>query len=206
MSVLLTIAAASIVATVFAIAVAGKARATGFAGFERAVGRLWFGPGVLTARTRRLVAVVVLSAEGMAAAGLAGMVLVLLLGSPADSAWRATGILARASFVVAAVMLGAFAVAQAVAVRRRLSAPCACFGRTAATTGPVGVVRSAVLFAVCVAGATIERPGPAGTVACLVAVLAGCVTALLLVNLEDLVSLFRTSPTPIVATRPDADR
>jgi hypothetical protein len=39
-----------------------------------------------------------------------------------------------------------------------------------------------------------------------VAVLAGCVTALLLVNLEDLVSLFRTSPTPIVATRPDADR
>jgi len=212
MTVLLTVAAASAVATVLAIALAGKASATGFGGFERAVGRLWFGPGVLSARTRRFVAAVVLSAEGTATAGLACAVLVLVLTSPAGTARRAAGILAQASFVVAAAMLAAFAVAQAVAVRRRLSTPCACFGRPAATTGPVGVLRSVALFAVCVAGALAGHPdtaghlGTAGTAACLVAVLAGCVTALLLVNLEDLVSLFRAAPVQTTPTRLDADR
>lgn len=101
-----------------------------------------------------------------------------------------------AALAAAAALTAVLTAGVAVAVRRGVAAPCACFGSAGrAPLSGVHLTRNACLLAVLVAGAVgagIERwqPGPA---AAALAAAAGGVSALLLTRLDDLTALFGTA-------------
>jgi hypothetical protein len=112
-------------------------------------------------------------------------------------------------FVLAAVLLGGFAVAIGRALRRGERGPCRCFGASSAPLGPRHVVRSAGLGLVALTGAAVLASGsasvpvlatgsdllraahPAGVA--LAATVAGVLT-LLTVVLDDLAALLGPAP------------
>jgi hypothetical protein len=104
--------------------------------------------------------------------------------------------LTGAALAGAAALTAVLTAGVAVAVRRGVAAPCACFGSGGrAPLSGVHLTRNACLLAVLVAGAVgaeIERwpPGPA---AAALAAAAGGVSALLLTRLDDLTALFGTA-------------
>ena len=146
--------------------------------------------------SRRLtgpVAAALASAEA-AVAGLCAAALTMTF-------WSRQGALAGPALTVAALAAAAALTAVltagvAVALRRGVAAPCACFGSGGrAPLSGVHLTRNACLLAVFVAGvagAGIERwpPGPAAAV---LAAAAGGVSALLLTRLDDLTALFGTA-------------
>ncbi len=101
-----------------------------------------------------------------------------------------------AALAAAAALTAVLTAGVAVAVRRGVAAPCACFGSGGrAPLSGVHLTRNACLLAVLAAGAAgaeIERwqPGPA---AAALAAAAGGVSALLLTRLDDLTALFGTA-------------
>ncbi|GAA1556420.1 methylamine utilization protein MauE [Actinomadura kijaniata] len=120
---------------------------------------------------------------------LAHTVIALEAAVPVLLAVPATRIL---GFGVALVLLAAFTVAIAGALRRGRRAPCRCFGASAAPLGPRHLVRNGVLLAAASAGAL--APGGAAPAAGLaVAAAAGLVAGLLIVSFDDLVDLFAGS-------------
>jgi hypothetical protein len=135
-----------------------------------------------------------LAAAEVAVAGLCATALIMTLlprpgalGEPALTGAALAGAAALTTVLTAGV---------AVAVRRGVNAPCACFGSGGRSPlGGVHLARNACLLAVLVAGAAsvgLERwqPGPA---AAAMAAAAGGVSALLLTRLDDLTALFRTA-------------
>lgn len=178
------LALASTLALVFGIAVAGKLGTAGADGFRSAVGRLWFGPGELSRAARKRLAGVLVAGEVLVTVGLVGGA---VLAATAQPAWAAPG------FAGAAAMLATFTAAQATALARRRAVPCACFGRTAAVVGPVGLLRTAVLLVLAVIGlaAAVASTSRVDPTTALVTVPAGLLVGLLLVHAEDLVALFR---------------
>ena len=126
---------------------------------------------------------------GLCAAALT-MTFVSRQGAPAGPA------LTVAALAAAAALTAVLTAGVAVAVRRGVAAPCACFGSGGrAPLSGVHLTRNACLLAVLVAGAAgagIERwpPGPA---AAALAAAAGGVSALLLTRLDDLTALFGTA-------------
>jgi hypothetical protein len=102
--------------------------------------------------------------------------------------------LAPAGFAVAAVLLAAFSAGVHSMVRRRVTVPCRCFGTGHRPPGPAHLVRNAILFAVAASGLALTAAGagppPLGADAVL-ACAAGATAALLLVNLDELVVLYR---------------
>lgn len=173
---------AAALAVVFAVALRGKVSPAGFGEFRRSVGRLWPGRTPLSPAVRLALAVVVVAGEGLVTAVLAAALLF-------------PSVPVLAGFVGAVVLLVAFTVGHAVALRRGRAVACACFGRTSTTVGPVGLVRNGLLIAVGLAGLSAAVPGGAAASGwgMLAPVLAGAVGGLLLVSLEDLVGLFGTS-------------
>ena len=96
-------------------------------------------------------------------------------------------------FGLAVVLLAAFTVAIAVAVRRGRPATCRCFGPSSVPIGPRHLVRNGVLFTVAVLG--VLSPGglpPAGGI--LLAVFAGLVGAILIISVDDIADLLVRSP------------
>jgi len=97
------------------------------------------------------------------------------------------------AFLVAAVLLVAFAIAITLSVRRGTSTACRCFGVSTVPLGPWHVVRNIALTAVAAVGvvttaAAAGQVEPAGVT---VAVLAGLVSGLVITMLDDIVGLFQ---------------
>lgn len=183
------VALASALALVFGTAVAGKLSRAGFDEFRRGVGRLWFGPRRLSRTVQNLLATALLLAEVVVTALVAGGAVLALTAGPV---WAAAG------FAGATALLVAFTAAHAVTLARGRSVPCACFGRTERIVGPLTLLRTASLLALAVAGLVLALTASAqvGPAVALLAVPAGAVLGLLLVNLEDLVALFRPVAPP----------
>lgn len=136
-------------ATVFLIAVAGKAMGRRpFREFAGSIARM----RVLPARTAEVTAAVTLSAE---------TVIVVLAASPV----QATGVV---GCLLAAVLSVAFSAAIMISLRRGNRAPCRCFGRSATPLGARHVIRNAILLTVsaigaaaCAEGGTVHAAGAA---------------------------------------------
>ena len=139
-----------------------------------------------------LVAATLAAAEAVVAALCAAALIMTFLSRPGALAGPALTGAALAGAVTLATVLTA---GVAVAVRRGVTAPCACFGSGGRTPlSGVHLARNACLLAILVAGAAsvgLERwpPGPA---AAALAAATGGVSALLLTRLDDLTTLFRT--------------
>ncbi|MFI1581741.1 MauE/DoxX family redox-associated membrane protein [Embleya sp. NPDC020630] len=96
-------------------------------------------------------------------------------------------------FTVAAVLLLAFTVAIAGALRRGRRSSCRCFGASDAPLGARHLARNAVLLAAACAGAAAAMLGAADSpplAGGLIAGVAGLVGALLIITLDDIVDLF----------------
>jgi len=187
---LLIVGAASALAVVFAAALWGKVSHAGFVEYRRSAGLLWPGSTPLTPTMRHVLAVAVLGAEAVVTVVLiAGVVLTV----PGGGWWAVWAL--SAGFLVAAVLLGAFTVGHAVARGRGRVVPCACFGRTTTTAPAAAMVRNGVLLVVAVAGLVFALldADVAAAEEVLVAVLAGSVSGLLLVNMEELMGVFGSS-------------
>lgn len=102
--------------------------------------------------------------------------------------------LAPAGFAVACLLLAAFSAGMRSMIRRRVAVPCRCFGTGHRPPGPAHLVRNAILLAVAALGLVLTAvgagPPPLGADAVLACV-AGATAALLLVNLDELVVLYR---------------
>lgn len=96
-------------------------------------------------------------------------------------------------FGLAVVLLAAFTVVIAVAVRRGRHTTCRCFGPSSVPIGPRHLVRNGVLCTVAVLGA-LSHGGlpPAGGI--LLAVFAGLVGAILIISADDIADLLVRSP------------
>ena len=140
-----------------------------------------------------LVAAMLAAAEAVVAALCATALIMAFLPRPAGLAGPA---LTGAALAGAAALAAVLTAGVAVAVRRGVTAPCACFG--SADRSPlsgVHLARNAGLLVVLAAGAAsvgLER-WPAGPAAAALAAATGGVSALLLTRLDDLTALFRTA-------------
>lgn len=96
-----------------------------------------------------------------------------------------------AALAMAAVLVSAFGVAIALALRRGVATACRCFGGSAELSH-WHLVRNALLLAAVVAGLALEPggPGTADPVGLAVAAVAALVLGLVLVRLDDLGELF----------------
>ncbi|GGL51664.1 MauE/DoxX family redox-associated membrane protein [Planomonospora parontospora] len=163
-----------LVGVVFAVSAAGKLRGRGaYASFRAAVGEL--APRV-PLLPRRLVPPAVVAGELAAA---------VLLAVPAA---------AGAGFAIAVVLLGAFTIAIAAAVRSRRRVSCNCFGSPSAPVGPAQLVRNGILLTASLAGTVLAfttaspEPEPAGVA---VSVATGLTGAGLVLLTEEIAELFR---------------
>ncbi|NUW31282.1 methylamine utilization protein MauE [Nonomuraea sp. SMC257] len=160
-----------LIAVVFAITAVSKAR--DLDGFARSLPDL-----VPVSRAlRRPLAVLVAALEGLVALVVA---VPLLAGVPDVAAF---------GLALAFVLLAAFTVAIAVALRRGRRAPCRCFGASAAPLGPRHLVRNGLLITATLLGLALPMgtPALAGVV---VAGVAGLIGAILVAAFDDLVDLF----------------
>ncbi|MFC7546089.1 MauE/DoxX family redox-associated membrane protein [Plantactinospora sp. GCM10030261] len=107
-----------------------------------------------------------------------------------------------AGFAVAAVLLVAFSVGIALAVRRGTRQSCNCFGSSTTPMGVRHLVRNGFLLAVVaagVAGAVTGAAAPSHPAAIAIVAVAAAVGALLVIRYDDLAALF-------VPDRPAASR
>jgi Methylamine utilisation protein MauE len=136
-----------------------------------------------------LIAAVLAAAEAaLAALCAAALIMTFLAGQ---------GALAGPALAGAATLTAVLTAGVAVAVRRGVTAPCACFGSgSRSALSGVHLARNAFLLVILVAGAAASaglEPRPPGPAAATLAAAAGGVTALLLTRLDDLTALFRTA-------------
>ncbi|WP_157248548.1 MauE/DoxX family redox-associated membrane protein [Nonomuraea typhae] len=162
-----TIACQALLAGVFVIAVAGKVRGrAAFGEYVASIAALGFVPWVRPAAYALLGAEILVAVSLATPAGLGAALLLLAV--------LTTGIL--------------------LGLRRGRRVPCRCFGATAAPLGVTHVVRNLVLAGAAGAGlasgafAGSAAADPAGVAVALVAAAAG---VLVVVRLDDLVSLFK---------------
>ncbi len=102
--------------------------------------------------------------------------------------------LAPVGFAVACVLLAAFSAGVRSMIRRRVAIPCRCFGTGHRPPGPAHLVRNAILLAVAALGLVLTAVGagpPPLEADAVLASIAGATVALLLVNLDELVVLYR---------------
>ncbi|MEV0400318.1 MauE/DoxX family redox-associated membrane protein [Actinoallomurus sp. NPDC050550] len=161
-------ACASLLALVFVASAVSKLR--DFGGFERSL------PGLapVPARLVRPLARAVVAAEAA--------IPVLLLVPPATAY----------GFGLAGILLMAFTVAIAVALRHGRRAPCRCFGASSTPIAPRHLVRNATLLVAAALGGAAPSGLPM-TPGLAVAVAGGLVGAALIVVFDDIVDLFARS-------------
>jgi hypothetical protein len=151
------------------------------------------GTALVSRRLTGLVAAMLAAAEAVVAALCATALIMAFVPRPDAPARPA---LTGAALAGAAALTTVLTAGVAVAVRRGVTAPCACFGSgSRSPLSGVHLARNAGLLAVLVAGAAsvgLERwpPGPAAGA---LAAATGGVAALLLTRLDDLTALFRTA-------------
>ena len=101
---------------------------------------------------------------------------------------------ARAGCVIAALLLAGFTVAAAVVVGTGRTAYCRCFDARIRPLRRRHVVRNALLLLVALGGCVADAVNPARTVqpaGVVIAIVAGGIAALILINFDDLVELVR---------------
>ncbi|MET7464362.1 MauE/DoxX family redox-associated membrane protein [Nonomuraea sp. NPDC005501] len=160
-----------LIAVVFAITAVSKAR--DLAGFARSLPDLVPVPRALT----RPLAVVVAALEGLVA---------LLVAVPLVAG--VSGVVAY-GLGLALLLLAAFTVAIAVALRRGRRAPCRCFGASAAPLGARHLVRNGLLIIAAALG-LLQPAGSPALAGVVVAGVAGLIGAILVAAFDDLVDLF----------------
>ncbi|MDR8413503.1 hypothetical protein MTP10_32800 [Nonomuraea sp. 3-1Str] len=160
-----------LIAVVFAITAVSKAR--DLPGFARSLPDLVPVPRALT----RPLAVVVAALEGLVA---------LLVAVPLVAG--VSGVVAY-GLGLALLLLAAFTVAIAVALRRGRRAPCRCFGASAAPLGARHLVRNGLLIIAAALGLLPPAGSPA-LAGVVVAGVAGLIGAILVAAFDDLVDLF----------------
>ncbi|GAA4624121.1 methylamine utilization protein MauE [Actinoallomurus vinaceus] len=158
----------SLIALVFVASAVSKLRDLG--GFERSLPAL----APVPSRLVRPLARAVVAAEAV--------IPVLLLVPPATAY----------GFGLAGVLLIAFTVAIAVALRRGRRAPCRCFGASSTPIAPRHLVRNATLLVAAALGGMAPGGLPV-TAGLAIAVAGGLVGAILIVALDDIVDLFARS-------------
>lgn len=166
----LSVGCASLLALVFAVSAISKIR--DFGGFVASV------PGLvprLAGGMARPVGLLVVALEA---------IMPVLLAVPAAAPY---------GFGLAFLMLAAFTVAIAAAVRRGRRAPCRCFGVSAAPLGNRHLGRNAVLLTATALGA-VPAGSPEAAAGVAVAVAAGAVGAILIVSFDPLADLFLENP------------
>jgi hypothetical protein len=166
-----------VLGVVFVVAAAGKLRGRGAQRATRVTVRAF---GITSGALATVIAVSLPFAELAVA--------VLLVIPP----------VAMLGYVLAGGLLIGFSAGVAVALRRGQRVPCRCFGASEAPIGRRHLVRNGGLLAVAVAGlaASIADGAPGGLTvdpAALVAAFAGLLVALLVIRMEDLVFLFRST-------------
>ncbi|GAA4954857.1 MauE/DoxX family redox-associated membrane protein [Actinoplanes utahensis] len=161
-----SVACQALLVVTFVVAAGGKLRPAGFREFRLSLSRGLPVPETLAGP----LAVTVVGAEVTVAAAVA---------VPVTARW---------GFGLAALLLAAFTGAIVVMRRRGSTEPCRCFGATSAPPGRAAVVRNVLLLATALlglAGAPADQPGPV----VVLAVAAGAVAALLLINLDEIAHL-----------------
>jgi hypothetical protein len=191
----LVIAALTTAAVTYGISAAAKLRS------RRAFHDFRAGLAATTLVSRPLTGPVACALAGAetAVAGLCVTALTMAFvsrpGAPAGTFMAGT-VLTSGALASAAALTAVLTAGIAVAVRRGVAAPCACFGsRGRVPLSGVHLTRNACLLAVLAAGAggaVFERWPPTPAVAALAAV-AGGVSALLITHLDDLTALFGTA-------------
>ncbi|MEV0147783.1 MULTISPECIES: MauE/DoxX family redox-associated membrane protein [unclassified Nonomuraea] len=160
-----------LIAVVFAVTAVSKAR--DLAGFARSLPDLVPVPRRLT----RPLAVVVAGLEGLTALVVAVPLVAGVSGAVAYG------------LALALLLLAAFTVAIAAALRRGRRAPCRCFGASAAPLGVRHLVRNGLLITAAALGLLLPAGSPA-LAGAVVAGVAGLVGAILVAAFDDLVDLF----------------
>nr|BFD89698.1 hypothetical protein KitaXyl93_10580 [Kitasatospora sp. Xyl93] len=123
-----------------------------------------------------------------------------LLAMPVRVLWSA-------GLLVATGLLLVFAIGIVPALRHGARVPCRCFGGSTAPLGARQLARNLLLSAAALAAAAVSGPGASttGTVGTALAVAAGLLLGVLVVALDDLIELFRTTrPEEVVDVRPDS--
>ena len=153
--------------------------------------RAGFAATALVSRPLTGLAAVVLVTTEAAVTSLCAAALIMTFLSRAP-ALALTGV----ALAGAAALMAVLTAGVAVAVRRGVTAPCACFGSgSRAPLGGVHLARNAYLLAVLATGvvsAGLQRWQP-GLAAAGLAAAAGGVSALLLTRLDDVAALFRAT-------------
>ena len=133
-------------------------------------------------------------ARGTVAAEAAAAVLLLTpIAVPVIGRWSVP-----AGFALSALLLLGFSTAVAVAVRRRVQAPCGCFGRSATPLGARHVVRNSVLLVVAGGGLAASAQGAAASPAAMVVLAAGTIgvaLAIAVAAFDEVVALFAPTAT-----------
>lgn len=190
----LVIAALTTAAVIYGISAAAKLRSRrAFHDF-----RAGLAATTLVGRPLTGVAACALAGAETAVAALCATALTMAFmsrpGAPAGAFFIGT-VLTIAALASAAALTAVLTAGIAVAVHRGVAAPCACFGsRSRNPLSGVHLTRNGCLLAILAAGAggaVFERWPPGPAVAALAAV-AGGVSALLVIHLDDLTALFGT--------------
>jgi hypothetical protein len=171
----LVLACRAVLIVVFSVSLASKVRSrAAFAEFTASLSVMRVLPRVRT----RWTAVAGIFAETVA--------LFLLLAAPFS---------VPLAFAFALVLLIGFSAAITIVLARGERAPCRCFG---ASTRPLGwshVARNLFLGALCVVGVVTPAPTaqwhPGGV---MLAMFAGAIVALLVLRMDDLITLFSSAP------------
>ncbi|SDS88108.1 MauE/DoxX family redox-associated membrane protein [Actinoplanes derwentensis] len=163
-----TVACQAMLVLTFAVAAAGKVRPAGFGEFRGSLSRSLPVP-------RPLGTPLAAGVVGAELTATAAMVL------PTTARW---------GFGLAAILLAGFTGAILVMRRRGSAEPCRCFGASAEPPGRAAVVRNVLLLATAIFGLAGSPAGPGLPLpAVALAVAAGAVTALLLINLDEIAGL-----------------
>ena len=99
-----------------------------------------------------------------------------------------------AGFALAGATLAIFIAGTCLAIARGTQAACQCFGTHGARLGPRHVARDAVLLAVAIAGAVASNARGARPAGVALSVAAAAFLAILIVFLDDVLSLFALGP------------
>lgn len=197
---LLVTGVASALAVVFVVAVGTKFRRGGLEDLRLNVGTLWPGRGRLPPRLQRILAVGLVGVEAVLACSMTLVTVSVVVNGSVSRLYVLP-------FAAASVLLGSFVVAHAVAVKRGVSARCACFGRGTSRTGTLGLARATVLLALSGGAGLAAAIGSRGSggvplLASATVVVAGAVVSWVMVALDEFIELFHAGPrAPTIARR-----
>ncbi|MBG0829602.1 hypothetical protein HS041_17690 [Planomonospora sp. ID67723] len=173
----------ALLALVFTVSVAGKARNTAsWRSFTRSLTDLG-----ITARWAPPAAVAVTAAEALTAASLiaASLIAASLVAAPS----------AQAGYALAAGMVLTFTAVIWRTVRREVTVRCACFGPSGAPMSRRHLLRNGLLLAVTAGGWALARPGGTYEIAGVaIALSAAFAAGTLIVRFDDLAALVAGPP------------